>query len=128
MAFAHGATDPVVPQAIESVSIQIFNPDLQTAVRVSLDGKPVFEGLPQASSLRHFPALPVSIGPLQLFAGRRHTLTAEVPGAATKASLEWEPRLDGAAWIVIRYYPGRGDAANPPFFTFALQPGPQKLR
>ena len=126
---AQSASDPVEPVQTANVSIQIVNPDVRTAIRVFLDGKVIFDGLPTPSTLSNIPTIPAVVGPVPLVAGSRHVLIAEVPGASTRAQLEWTPRLDGSAWAVIRYYPGRGgEPSIPPFFTFALQANSHKLR
>ena len=111
-----------------AVSIQIVNPDARTATRVFHDGKVIFEGLPVRSSLGNIPTTPTQAGPFALQAGSRHILWAEAPATSTRAQLEWTPRLDGSAWVVIHYYPGRHDPAVPPFFTFALQGNSYKQR
>ena len=125
---AHCASDPVEPAQTANVSIQIVNPDVRTAIRVFLDGKVIFDGLPASSTLSNISTISAQVGPVALLAGSRHALIAEVPGASTRAQLEWTPRLDGSAWVVIRYYPGRGEPAIPPFFTFSLQANSHKLR
>lgn len=127
-AAAQRARDPVAPAPTANVSIQIVNPDVRTAIRVFLDGKVIFDGLPTPSTLSNIPTIPAVVGPVALVAGSRHALIAEVPGVSTRARLEWSPRIDGSAWVVIHYYPGRGDPATPPFFTFALQANSHKLR
>ena len=127
-AASQGALEPVAPVQTANVSVQIVNPDVRTAIRVFLDGKVIFDGLPTPSTLSNIPTIPALVGPVALVAGSRHALIAEVPGASTRARLEWTPRLDGSAWIVIHYYPGRGEPATPPFFTFALQANSHKLR
>ena len=124
---ANSAGEAVAAAQTTNVSIQVVNPDVQTAVRVSLDGKVVFEGLPTPSSLSNIPTVPALIGPVALVAGSRHALIAEVPGSSARAQLEWTPRLDGSSWVVIHYYPGRGEPAVPPFFMFALQAEAHKL-
>ena len=125
---AQSAGDPVAPTQKANVSVQIVNPDVRTAIRVFLDGKVIFEGLPTPSTLSNIPTIPAVVGPVTLVAGNRHVVVAEVPGANTRAQLEWTPRLDGSAWIVILYYPGRGGKPGvPPFFTFALQANSHKL-
>ena len=110
------------------VSIQMVNPDARTATRVFLDGKVIFEGLPVPSSLGNIATTPAQVGPFALQAGIRHILWAEAPATSTRAQLEWTPRLDGSAWVVIRYYPGRHEPAVPPFFTFAMQGNSYKQR
>lgn len=125
---AQSGSDPGAPAQTAKVSIQIVNPDVRIAVRVFLDGKVIFDGLPTPSTLSNIPTIPAVVGPVALVAGSRHALIAEVPGASTRARLEWTPRLDGSAWLVIHYDPGRGDPAKPPFFTFALQANSHKLR
>lgn len=125
---AQSASEAVAPAQTATVSIQVVNPDVRTAVRVFLDGKVIFDGLPTASSLSNIATIPAVAGPFALVAGSRHSLIAEVPATNIKARLEWTPRLDGSAWVVIRYYPGRSDPGNPPFFTFAMQATSHKLR
>ena len=116
------------PADYANVSVQIVNPDVQTAIRVSLDSKVIFDGLPSRSSLSNIPTAPSVAGPFVLATGSRHALVAEVPATNIKAQLQWSPRLDGGAWVVIHYYPGRSEPATPPFFTFSIQANSHKLR
>ena len=125
---AQSYTGPEASVQNTDVSIQIVNPDARTATRVFLDGKVIFEGLPVQSSLSNIPTTPTLAGPFALQAGIRHILWAEAPATSTRAQLEWTPRLDGSAWVVIHYYPGRHEPALPPFFTFALQGNSYKQR
>ncbi len=118
---AMSAGGGAAPLEAASVSIQIANPDAQTSIRVSLDSKVIFEGLPPALTLNGSAGAPSVLGPFLLDAISRHALIAEAPGAGIRAQLDWTARRDGSAWIVIHYYPGRSDTATPPFFTFALQ-------
>jgi hypothetical protein len=53
-----------------------------------------------------------------------HMLVAEARSTHAKAELEWTPEAGRNGWIVIRYYPGRGDANEPAFFTFVMQATP----
>lgn len=103
------------------ISIQVVNPELKTEIRVFLDRKLIFEGKPQASSAPEQPTKLVTVGSFNLKSGVRHMLVAEAPSTHAKAELEWTPEADRNGWIVIWYYPGRGDAREPAFFTFALQ-------
>lgn len=115
---ASGAEAPIEPA---SVSIQIANPDGQTPIRVRLDNRVIFESRPPPLTSDGSATARLVVGPFSLDASSRHALIAEAPGAGTRAQLEWTPRREGSAWIVIHYYPGRSDSATPPFFTFALQ-------
>lgn len=123
-----GSSEVTTPARSTNVSVQIVNPDVQIAIRVSLDVKVIFDGVPARSSFSNIPTVPAVMGPFALASGSRHSLIAEVPGANTKAQLEWTPQIDGSTWIVIHYYPGRSEPATPPFFTFSLQANPHKLR
>lgn len=109
-----------LPAENSQVSIQIVNPDASTSIRVFLDRKLIHEGTPARSSLSPNPTIPAVAGTFALDSTVRHVLTAEAPATHTKAQLEWTPRLDGSAWVVIRYYPGRSEPGEPPFFTFYL--------
>lgn len=128
VASARSASEVEPPVRNANISIQIVNPDARTAIRVFLDGKVIFEGLPAPSSLSNNPTIPAQVGPFALQAASRHTLWAEAPATSTRSQLEWNPRLDGSAWIVIHYYPGRHEPAVPAFFTFALQGNSYKHR
>ena len=128
VASARSSSGPEASVQTTDISIQIVNPDARTGTRVFLDGKVIFEGLPVRSSLGNIPTTPTQVGPFALHAGSRHILWAEAPAANTRAQLEWTPRLDGSAWVVIHYYPGRHEPALPPFFTFALQGNSYKQR
>ena len=79
------ATEPVTPAQTANVSFQIVNPDVRTAVRVFLDGKVIFEGLPTPSAFSNIPTISAQVGPVALVAGSRHALIAEVPGGSTRA-------------------------------------------
>ena len=111
-----------------NVAIQLVNPDAQTAIRVLLDGKLILDGFAEPSSLNIYPTKPAVAGPFALVSRNKHAIVAEVRDANTKARLEWSPRLDASAWVVIHYYPGRGVPATPPIFTFALQADAHKVR
>ncbi len=118
----------VAPVQSESFSIQIMNPDQQTAVRVFLDRKLIFEGKPVPSNLIDNPSLPALAGTFGVDAQAKHVLIVEAPSTHTKAQLEWKPSVDASEWIVIHYYPGRDQPEEPPFFTFSLQETPYKLK
>lgn len=122
------AGEAVAAGSHANVSVQVVSPDAQTVIRARLDGKVIFDQAPARSSFSNIPTIPVELGPFALAPGSKHVLIAEVPGGNTRGQLEWTPQLDGSAWVVIRYYPGRPDSAIPPFFTFALQAHPHKLR
>ena len=123
------ASDEVMPAAsAQSVSIQIVNPDLQTRIRVLLDDTVIFDAVPLRSAVDNVPTIPAVAGAFRLSPGSKHKLMAEVAGGATRAQLQWTQIVRGSSWIVLHYYPGRKDSDIPPFFTFALQDVPHKLR
>ena len=125
---SHALDKGMNPSRAQNVSIQVVNPDVQTNIRVSLDGKVIFEAVPVPSTVNHIPTVPEVAGPFSLAPGSRHDLIAEVPGGGARAQLKWAPSQDAGAWIVIHYYPGRADSNIPPFFAFAIQGSPHKLR
>ena len=118
----------VLPAQSANVSIQIVNPDERIAIRVFLDRKLIYEGVPARSTLSNNPNLPAVVGPFAWDAVTRHVLVADIPSTSTKAQLQWTSRIDDSAWIVIHYYPGRSAPAEPAFFTFSLQGNSHTLR
>ncbi len=110
-----------------SVSIQIDNPDLRTVVRVTLNGSPVFEGLPVTSTASNIPLLTSRVGPFELRPGT-HTLVAEALGARVKGRLDWMPTPGTTSWVVIHYVPTASDSPEPSHMRFSLQPRTYKLR
>ena len=127
-ALAHDAGNASGPARTQNVSIQVVNPDAATGIRLRLDGQVIFDAVPLRSSINNIPSLAAVAGSFPLSLGSKHELTAEVPGAATRAQLVWTTRLEASPWIVVYYYPGRPDENIPPFFTMALQDYPHKLR
>ncbi len=131
---ARGADEATVPAGEAPnrearVFVQLVNADARTVIRVVLDGRVILDGPPQRSPLPNIPSVPATAGPFVFAPGSRHALTADVAGGTTRARFEGTTPPDGSVWIVIRHYPGRGGAqAVPPFFTFALRSGPDKLR
>jgi hypothetical protein len=110
-----------------AVKIQIVNADAKATVRVLLDGKVVYEDIPQPSSNKNNGPLPALAGTFELD-GAKHTLIAEVPGTPVKAQLEWNQQHNPDGWLIVRYYPGRAVDTDPPFFTFSLRTGPTILK
>ena len=110
------------------VSIQIVNPDERTTIRVFLDRKLIYEGMPARSSDSNNPILPTLVGTFSLDVGKRHSLAADISSTHTKAQLEWTPEHDPSPWIVIRYYAGRSESHEPAFFAFSLQRVAYKLK
>ena len=104
------------------VSVQLVNPSVTTAIRVQVDGKLVFDGVPERSPSPDHASIPVLLGSFELGDSNRHSLTVQtVASPVKKARLEWTGRAIHSKWIVIRYYPGQGTAEEPAFFTVALQ-------
>ena len=128
LASSQGSDKGPNPTRAENVFIQVVNPDARTSIRVVLDGRVIYDALPVRSTLNNIPTVPAVAGSFAWVPGSRHELTAEVPGAGPRAQLKWASSLDAGRWIVIHYYPGRGDANVPPFFAFAIQDAPHKYR
>ena len=118
----------MMPTQCASVSVQILNPDEHTAIRVFLDRKVIYEGMPTRASLGVHGVLSIVAGTFELSDKGRHVLVAEVPSGQTKAQFEWMPQNDPSPWVVIRYYPGRPEPGEPSFFTFSLQGEAYRLR
>lgn len=125
---SYGSHKAAVLAGVDKVSIQVVNPEAQTAVRITLDGKLIFDGVPVRSTLGNIPTLPAVVGSFDVSPEGRHELTAEAPTSGARARLVWTPKRGGSAWLVIFYYPGRADENIPPFFTLALQDSSHKLR
>ena len=104
------------------VSVQLVNPSVTTAIRVLVDGKRVFEGVPERSPNPDHASLPLLLGSFELGDSNRHSLTVQtVTAPVTKTSLEWTGGAINSKWVVIRYYPGQDTTEEPAFFTVALQ-------
>jgi hypothetical protein len=110
-----------------TVSVELINPDAQSNIRIFLDRKLIYEGTSKQGSQDAGPP-PIVVGKFELDGGATHVIIAEALGSRTKAQLEWTPQRDPTAWISIRYYPGRGDEKEAPFFTFLLRDAATKLK
>ena len=113
---------------VSTVNIQIIDPDAQSSIRIFLDQKLIYEGTPKQGSRDESGPLPIVVGKFELDSGVKHVVTAEALASLTKAQLEWTPQQDPNNWMVIRYYPGRSDRKEAPFFTFLLQRAAAKLK
>ena len=128
MVTASSPSGSAAPAGDARISIQVANPDANASIRVLLDRKVIFEGVPARSPLGNTPTPPTVVGTIAVTAESRHELVAEVDGTGTRARLQWTPRIDGSAWVVIHYYPGRSKPEQPPFIMFSLQASPYKVR
>ena len=105
-----------VSSAEAQTKLQIVNPDRQTAIRVMLD-RQVIETVQEDGSLGS------AARPFPLPSEGRHVLIAEATSARIKGQFEWASRGAAPAWLVVRFYAGRGEG-DPGFFIFSLQDWP----
>jgi len=92
------------------------------------DRRLIYEAKPAASPTAKGQMLPSLAGTFTIAARGRHVLTAEVVGSNTKAQIEWDAGSAASPWVVVRYYPGRANPAEPPFFAFAFQRTAYKIK
>ena len=116
------------PAHAASLSIQVVNPDAQTAVRVFLDRKLIHDAVPERSRLGEPSMLPALAGVIETEDGAPHALVVEAAASGAKARFEWTAASVRSPWLVIRYYPGRSADGEPAFFTFSLQAAASVLK
>lgn len=104
-----------------NVSIQVVNSADNTPIRVSLDRKVIYEATATAAKRGVHGATSEVAGSFDISGPGPHILVAEVPGSPVKAQLEWVPAHTQSDWVVVRYYGGRPEPFEPPFFTLSLQ-------
>ncbi|WP_100428897.1 hypothetical protein [Janthinobacterium sp. 67] len=103
------------------VSLQLVNADPHVAIRIYLDRKLVYQGMPSQGNAGDSPSVPVKVGTFSLDKLTRHTIIAEVVGSPIKSQVEWAPNSMSSNWAVISYYRGREKPAEPAFFGIAFQ-------
>jgi hypothetical protein len=104
------------------VALQLVSADPSVAIRVYLDKKLVYDGATVTKPLAGPSVVPpIELGKFSLGAMVRHTLVAETTGTGIKSQTEWTPQVGGPAWLVVSYFAGRPEAAEPAFFGVALQ-------
>jgi hypothetical protein len=117
-----------MPSQASEVTIQVVNPAENTTVELYLDRKLIYQATPTKESLGVHGVLSEKAGSFDLSAPGSHVLIAKVPGSQIKAQLEWVANENKNTWVVVRYYPGRNEPSEPPFFIFSLQGEPFLLK